>query len=119
MASALGEQAATREPTSRGASKAPAAAAAVSATQDRQRARRRQRGRIVAHAHEFMDMNVDVDPHWETAASERAAGPLGFTGAVAGGGGPATGLVTLDDGGVGGGPSLPMLPNSWAGHDAD
>ena len=31
-----------------------------------------------------MDMNVDVDPDWgaSTAASDRGAGPLGFSGTV-------------------------------------
>ncbi|MDT5346208.1 MAG: hypothetical protein QOE52_5392, partial [Mycobacterium sp.] len=103
--------------TSRGASKAPAAAAAATfhAT-GRIRTRRRQRGRQHAHAHEFMDMNVDVEPEWDasTAPSDRDAGPLGFSGTVSKGAERATGLATLAGDGFGGGPSMPMLPNTWS-----
>jgi PPE-repeat protein len=116
LASALSARAKTHEPTSRGASKAPAAAAAVAAgATDRTRTRRRQRGRQHAHAHEFMDMNVDVEPEWDasTAPSDRDAGPLGFSGTVSKGAEQATGLATLAGDGFGGGPSVPMLPNTW------
>jgi PPE-repeat protein len=111
LASALGAQAKTHEPTSRGAAKAPAAAAA-----DRIRTRRRQRGRQHAHAHEFMDMNVDVEPEWDMSAapSDRNAGPLGFSGTVSKGAEQATGLATLAGDGFGGGPNVPMLPNTWS-----
>jgi PPE-repeat protein len=118
LASALGAQAKTHEPTSRGASKAPAASGAVAVgAQDRGRARRRRRVRLEAHAHEYMDMNVDVEPDWgmEAALSDRGAGRLGFTGTVAKGSGQATGLATLSEDGFGAGPSLPMLPNTWGG----
>ena len=75
-------------PTSRGASKAPAAAAAAAfRATDRIRTRRRQRARQHAHAHEFMDMNVDVEPEWDasTAPSDRGRGPVGvFRNAVEG-----------------------------------
>jgi PPE-repeat protein len=117
LASALSAQAKTQEPTSRGASKAPAAAAAAaSGAKDRIRTRRRQRARLHSHAHEFMEMNVDVEPEWTvpTAESDRGAGALGFSGTVDKGGERATGLATLSDDGFGGGPSLPMLPNTWA-----
>jgi PPE-repeat protein len=116
LASALSARAKTQEPTSRGASKAPAAAAAVaSGAEDRIRTRRRQRARLHSHAHEFMHMNVDVEPDWPvpTAESDCGAGALGFSGTVAKGGERATGLATLSDDGFGGGPSLPMLPNTW------
>jgi hypothetical protein len=113
LASALSAQAKAHEPTSRGASKAPAAAAAATfhAT-DRIRTRRRQH----AHAHEFMDMNVDVEPEWDasTAPSDRDAGPLGFSGTVSKGAEQATGLTTLAGDGFGGGPNVPMLPNTWS-----
>jgi PPE-repeat protein len=118
LASALGAQAKTHEPTSRGASKAPAAGAAVAAgAQDRDRTRRRRRVRLQAHAREYMDMNVDVEPDWgmDAAVSDRGAGPLGFTGTIAKGSGQATGLATLSEDGFGAGPSLPMLPNTWGG----
>jgi PPE-repeat protein len=117
LASALSAQAKTHEPTSRGASKAPAAAAAAAfRATDRIRTRRRQRGRQHAHPHEFMDMNVDVEPEWDTstAPSDRDAGPLGFSGTVSKGAERATGLATLAGDGFGGGPSMPMLPNTWS-----
>ena len=62
-----------------------------------------------------MDMNVDVEPDWValTAESDRGAGALGFSGTVAKGGQRATGLTALVDDGFGGGPSMPMLPNTW------
>ena len=110
-------------------SKAPAssiaAAAAVSAvSRDKTRTRRRRRTEIHDHADEFADMNVEVDPDWTaqtvrepvvaTVASDRGAGPLGFTGtvdkdAVA----AAAGLATLNGNGFGGGPTMPMVPGSW------
>ena len=117
LASALSAQAKAHEPTSRGASKAPAAAAAAAfRARDRIRARRRHRGRQHAHAHEFMDMNVDVEPEWDasTAPSDRDAGPLGFSGTLSKGAEQATGLATLAGDGFGGGPSMPMLPNTWS-----
>jgi PPE-repeat protein len=65
-----------------------------------------------------MEMNVGVEPDWTTAASDRGAGPLGFAGTVSNDSGRATGLATLSDDGFGGGPSVPMLPNSWGGKGA-
>jgi PPE-repeat protein len=118
LASALGAQAKTHEPTSRGASKAPAAtAAAAAAAKDPKRTRLRRRLRLRAHAHEYMNMNVDVEPDWgpAAAATGRGAGPLGFSGTVTKGSERATGLATLSEDGFGGGPSLPMLPNTWGG----
>jgi PPE-repeat protein len=117
LASALSAQAKTHEPTSRGASKTPAAAAAAAfRATDRVRMRRRQRGRQHAHALEFMNMNIDVEPEWDasTAPSDRDAGPLGFSGTVSKGCEQATGLATLAGDGFGGGPSVPMLPNTWS-----
>ena len=118
LASALGAQAQRHEPTSHGASKAPAAPAAVAeGAKDRTRTRRRRRVRRQAHAHEYMDMNVDVEPDWgvDAAVSDRGAGALGFTGTVSKGSGQASGLATLSADGFGGGPSVPMLPNTWGG----
>jgi PPE-repeat protein len=62
-----------------------------------------------------MDMNVDVEPDWgmAAAASDRGAGPLGFTGTLANGSERATGLATMSDDGFGGGPTMPMLPHTW------
>ncbi|MBV8182273.1 MAG: PPE domain-containing protein [Mycobacterium sp.] len=117
-------QAKTHEPTSRGASKAPAAAAAVAAaTKERTKTRRRRRVKQRGYGDEFMDMNIDVDPDWgtpggeepvmSTVGSDRGAGPLGFAGTVSKGSEQATGLATLSDDGFGAGPSMPMLPNTW------
>ena len=115
LAPALSAQAKTHEPTSRGAAEAPAAAAAAAfRTTDRIRTRRRQRGRQHAHAHEFMDMNMDVEPDASTAPSDRYAGPLGFAGTVSKSAELVTGLATLNGDGFGGGPSMPMLPNTWS-----
>jgi PPE-repeat protein len=102
------------------AARAPAAAAAVR-TPTREQARRRRRARMKGFADEFMDMNVDVDPDWDTpdeqpgsAASESGAGALGFAGTTGKAGVTgATGLTTLAGDDFGGGPSVPMLPESW------
>jgi hypothetical protein len=117
MESWMSAKAKTQEPTSRGASRATAAAAAVAASaQDRTRTRRRRRTVQRDHADEFADMNVDVDPDWGTSteASDRGAGPLGFSGTVSKGSEQAAGLATLSDDGYGNGPSMPMLPNTWS-----
>jgi PPE-repeat protein len=117
MESWMSAKAKTQEPTSRGASKSPVAAAAVAAASagDRTRKRRRRRAEMHDHADEFADMNVEVDPDWaaSTAASDRGAGPLGFSGTMAKSSEKATGLATLSSDGYGSGPSMPMLPNTW------
>jgi PPE-repeat protein len=116
MESWMSAKAKTHEPTSRGASRAPAAAAAVAAAaKDRTRTRRRRRAEMHDHADEFADMNVEVDPDWaaSTAASDRGGGPLGFAGTVSKSSEKATGLATLSSDGYGSGPSMPMLPNTW------
>jgi PPE-repeat protein len=124
MGSGMSAQAKTHEPTSRGASRAPAAAAAVAAaTREQARARRRQRAKQRRYGDEFMDMNIDVDPDWgarsgeppaaSTVASDRGAGPLGFAGTVSKDGGQAAGLAALSGDEFGGGPKMPMLPNTW------
>lgn len=100
-----------------------AAAVSAAAARERVRARRRQAAKQRGHHDEFMDMDVEVDPDWatpsgeppvvSTAASERAAGPLGFAGTLSKGSGEPTGLTTLSGDEFGGGPTTPMLPNSW------
>jgi PPE-repeat protein len=97
----------THEPTSRGASRAPAAAAPVGGTApDRTRRHRRRRARRHAHADEFMDMAV--------TASERGSGALGFSGTVVKGNERAVGLTTLSGNGFDEGPPMPMLPGTWS-----
>jgi len=114
VGSGLGAQAKTHEPTSRGASKAPAAAAAAAAAVQRRR-RRHGRARLRGYGDEYMDMNVEVDPDWggATAASDNGAGPLGFAGTVPKGSAQAAGLATLSGGEFGAGPNMPMLPGTW------
>jgi PPE-repeat protein len=116
MESWMSAKAKTHEPTSRGASRAPAAAAAVAAAAKEQtRTRRRQRAKQRTYGDEFMDMNVDVEPDWGAPmASDRGAGPLGFSGTVAKSSEQAAGLATLSDDGFGAGPSMPMLPGTWS-----
>jgi PPE-repeat protein len=116
MESWMSAKAKTHEPTSRGASRAPAAAAAVAAAaKGRTRTRRRQRAKQRGQADEFMDMNVDVEPDWGAPmASDRGAGPLGFAGTVAKSSEQAAGLATLSDDGFGAGPSMPMVPGTWS-----
>jgi PPE-repeat protein len=115
MESWMSAKAKTQEPTSRGASRAPAAAAAVAAAAKERAPKRRRRAKQRGQADEFMDMNVDVDPDWgvSTAASDRGAGPLGFSGTTAKSSEKAAGLTTLSDDGFGVGPSMPMLPGTW------
>ncbi len=107
----------TQEPTSRGSAKAPEIAAAGAAAGVPRRRRRRVAMR--GYGDEFMDMNVQVDPDWsappagETVASDQGAGPLGFAGTQSKGSTQAAGLATLSGDEFGGGPNMPMLPNTW------
>ncbi len=107
----------TQEPTSRGSAKAPEIAAAAAAA--RVPRRRRRRVAMRGYGDEFMDMNVQVDPDWsappggETVASDQGAGPLGFAGTQSKGSTQAAGLATLSGDEFGGGPNMPMLPNTW------
>jgi PPE-repeat protein len=121
IGSAMSLQAKSQEPTSRGASRAPAAAAAVAAAaQERTRTRRRQRAKQRGQADEFMDMNVDVDPDWGAPmVSDRGAGPLGFAGTVSKGSVQAVGLTTLASDDFGGNPRMPMMPGTWQGADPE
>ena len=108
-------QAKTQEPTTRGGSKAPAAAAAIAAAaRDQTRKRRRQRAKQRGYGDEFMDMNVDVNPDWGApTASDRGAGPLGFSGTMAKSSDTAAGLATLHGDEFGAGPTMPMVPGTW------
>lgn len=104
------------------ASRVPAAAAGVAASaRDKARARRRRRAVLHDHADEYMDMDSGpAGPVQEPAASgsDRGAGALGFTGTVGKRStATASGLATLADDGFGGGPSVPMLPDTWNEND--
>jgi len=113
----------TQEPTSRGSAKAPemaAAAAAVVAPQ-----RRRRRAGMRGYGNEYMDMNLQVDPDWgalpgrePVAVSGQGAGALGFVGTVRREtASKAAGLAVLPGDEFGGGPQMPMLPNTWDPED--
>jgi PPE-repeat protein len=100
----------------------PDSAAAVSKSTVREaaRARRRRQTRQRGHGDESMDMNVDVDPDWDaptTMASGRGAGNLGFAGTAHKQTGAAAGLATLAGDQFGDGPSIPMIPGTWAPED--
>jgi PPE-repeat protein len=119
MESWMSAKAKTQEPTSRGASRAPAAAVAVAAAaKERTRRRRRQRAKQRGQADEYMDMNIDVDPDWGgSAASEQGAGALGFAGTVSKGSEQAAGLATLRSDEFGSSPTMPMLPGTWGAQE--
>ena len=100
-----------------------AEAAAAAAARQEARARRRRRAKQREYGDEFMDMNLEVDPDWatppgeelvaSTVASDRGAGTLGFAGTVSKDSTQAAGLTTLSGDEFGGGPRMPMLPNTW------
>lgn len=100
----------------------PAAAAALS----RQKSPRRRRAAVIEHGRGIEHMTLGDDsrsnpaapPHdptsTSTAASDRGAGGLGFTGTavtdrIAG----PTGMTTLAGTGIAGRPSMPMMPSTW------
>jgi PPE-repeat protein len=106
-------------------------AAAAVAAREAARARRRRRAKLRGYGDEFMDMNIDVDPDWgappgvgappacggdpvaSTVASDRGATTQGFAGTVSKEGAQTAGLTTLSGDEFGGGPRVPMLPNTW------
>ena len=100
-----------------------AAAVSAAAARERARARRRRRAKQRGYDDEFMDMGVEVEPDWAappgeepvaaTVASVRDAGTIGFAGTVSQGSAQPTGFTTLSGDDFGGGPRMPMLPNSW------
>jgi PPE-repeat protein len=107
-----------------GSSAAVASAAALSAAERRRR--RRQKGGEIkdrAYADEYMDYDEDPVPREprpepRVAASEKGAGPMGFTGAVAKDGTEAAaGMTELTGDTFGNGPTNPMLPGSWSPDD--
>jgi PPE-repeat protein len=64
-----------------------------------------------------MDLDVGVDPEWQEpapTASERHAGNLGFAGTARNETAAPAGLTTLAGDEFGGGPSMPMIPGTWA-----
>jgi hypothetical protein len=105
---------------------AAASGAAASAAARRKRRRKQQediKGRGFADA--FMDYEDEPDqdqpPRTEprVTASERGAGPMGFSGTIGTGTEQPAGLTTLAGDPFGGGPKTPMLPGSWDPSAAD
>ena len=106
------------------ASRVPAAAAAVAVSaRERARARRHRRATVRDYADEFMDIDASAgsagsdvarDADLAVTGSRRGAGALGFTGTVRRAGAvTAVGLTQLADDGFGGGPTVPMVPDTW------
>jgi PPE-repeat protein len=110
--------------------KASESGTAAAAAREQARARRRRRATLRGYGDEFMDMDVEVDPDWDAppgehsvasrVASDRGGGPLGFAGTVrketvA----EAAGLTTLAGDEFGGGPRMPMVPDTWDSHQCD
>ncbi|MDY6999727.1 MAG: PPE family protein [Actinomycetota bacterium] len=104
----------------------PAAASGIAASAAERRKRRRKqkediKGRGYADAYMDYDDDPDAGPDADApsahepavAASERGAGPMGFSGTVGTGTTEAGGLTTLAGDTFGGGPKSPMLPGSW------
>ncbi|OBK96009.1 hypothetical protein A5645_10835 [Mycobacterium asiaticum] len=98
-----------------------AAEAAKSSAALRRQARLRQRTRTTQRGYgdEFMDMDVDVEPLFDeppddATASGQGAGSQGLAGTLPHDTvGEAAGLTKLVDDDFGGGPIMPMLPNTW------
>lgn len=116
-----------------GSSAAVASAAALSAAERRKR--RRKKGSEIrdrAYADEYMDYDEDPGPReprpeprvagaseatGKVSASEKGAGPLGFTGTVTKESTEAAGMTELAMDSFGNGPTNPMLPGSWSPDD--
>ncbi|MEO8816413.1 MAG: hypothetical protein ABI307_10535, partial [Mycobacterium sp.] len=106
------------------------AGAAAATAREQARARRRRRATQRGHGDEYMDMDVEVDPEWgapigerptaSTVAAGQGAGALGFAGAAVK---PrvalAAGLAKLTGDGFGGGPRVPLLPDSWGDRESE
>ncbi len=91
----------------------PGVAVATSA-EERSRARRHRRAKaqMLGRGYEYMDL--EPEPGIGALASDKGAGPLGFAGTASSElAAQAGGLATLVDDSFGGGPRMPMLPNTW------
>lgn len=93
------------------------AGAAVGELAREARARRRRAAmREKGHGYEYMDLRADLDGDGAPAsptASDRGAGPLGFSGVSDKADATTRGLATPGEGGFGDAPSAPMLPSTW------
>ena len=67
---------------------------------------------MLGRGYEYMDVEPESDTR--AVATDSGAGPLGFTGTASSEtAAQAGGLATLVDDEFGGGPRMPMLPNTW------
>ncbi|BBX30260.1 PPE family protein [Mycolicibacterium alvei] len=93
------------------------AAAGESAREARARRRRRAAMRDKGHGYEYMDLQTDPDgsaaPETSPTASDRGAGPLGFSGVLDKPEAKTTGLRTSGGAEFGDGPTVPLLPSTW------
>ncbi|MGV0626260.1 PPE domain-containing protein [Mycolicibacter minnesotensis] len=93
---------------------AAAAAAARARTRNRRRRGAHDHADEVIRMHAHMTPTPDERPEASPRASASRAGQLGFTGAQAKDDTSAAGLATLAGDGFGGGPKIPLLPESWS-----
>lgn len=104
------------------AARVPAAAAVARASAPEQaRARRRRRATMQGFADEFMDLDFDTGPDAAApvGASEAGAGASGFARTTRKPRVTVAGLTTLADDGFGGGPRMPMLPETWGDDESE
>jgi PPE-repeat protein len=97
------------------ASDIAAEAAAAAARRRSRRKRKKQDETLHEYADAFADLAPDHEPDLPPHLLESAAGagPLGFAGTVAREAQRPAGLATLDGDPFGGGPTAPMMPNTW------
>ncbi|BDE11947.1 conserved hypothetical PPE family protein [Mycobacterium sp. 20KCMC460] len=92
---------------------ASAPAVVTAAAKEQARGRRRRRAAVQDRGHRFEYLSADPEPDAAPVASERGAGPLGFSGTVGAGTAAAAGLAALPGDEFGSGPVVPMLPETW------
>jgi hypothetical protein len=102
---------------------AAAALAAAAAARDKRRARRRARSKERGFRDEYMDLDSGTDSppppdEVRVSASNRGAGPMGFSGTAVKPDAQAAGLTRLPGDSFGGGPVSPMLPTTWNANEA-
>jgi len=97
---------------------AAAVAAAGAAARQRERSRRRRRAAMKSPDHGYRYEFLGQESGGTATHEGKGAGTLGFAGAASSGTAvEAGGLATLAGDGFGGGPSVPMVPGTWAADD--